>query len=286
MKKMKFRLRRSGLYVSGIDTKKMADCGVYGADCIVLDLETHVPTSQKKFARILVKRAIKKVNFYNSEVTVRINPIETFGEEDLHEIVQEKLNVVMIPEVSDASTVKKVDSLLSDLEKERSIPSRISIIPLIEDAVGLLNVEKIAGASERIVALTLDADDYLLSISGERTKTEGELLYAKSKIVSVAKAYGFQAIDSVFLDENDDEGLYKESLAAKRMGFDGKRIVNPNHVEILHRVFTPPPESIKRAKRIIEEYEKDPERKYFFLDGEIVRRAEVESAMRLLRGAF
>lgn len=283
---MKFRLRRSGLYISGIDTKKMVDCGVYGADSVVLDLETSVPTPQKNFARILVKRALKKVNFYDSEVTVRINPIETFGEEDLREIVQNKLNVVMIPEVSDDKTIKKLDSLLSDLEDERSITNKISIIPLIEDAIGLLSVERIVEASERIVALTLDADDYLLSISGSRTKNEGELIYAKSKIVSVAKAYGCHAIDSVFLDENDDEGLYKESLAAKRMGFDGKRIVNPNHIEIVHRVFTPSLESIERAKRIMSEYKKNPDRKYLFLNGEIVRKAEIESAKRLLRGVF
>jgi len=192
---MKFRLRRSGLYIPGIDTKKIVDSGIYGADSVVLDLESRVSTPQKNFARILVKRALRKVNFYNSEVTVRINPIETFGEEDLHEIVWNKLDVVMVPEVSDSKTIKKVDSLLSDLENERSITDKISIIPLIEDAVGLLNVEKIAKASERIAALTFDADDYLLSISGERTKNEGELIYAKSRIVSVAKAYGYQGID-------------------------------------------------------------------------------------------
>ncbi|MEA1993639.1 MAG: CoA ester lyase [Euryarchaeota archaeon] len=281
---MKGSLRRSGLYISGIGTRKMVDAGVYGADAVVLDLEASVPQAQKKFSRILVKRALKKVNFYSSEVTVRINPLETFGKRDLREIVQEPLDVVMVPEVSTEESIQKMDSILTEIEEERSISHKISIIPLIEDAAGLLNLERMAGKSERIVALTLDADDYLLSISGERTKSERELMYAKSKIVSVAKAYGFQAIDSVFLDESDDKGLYKESLAAKRMGFDGKRVVNPNHIEIVHKVFTPSGERVERAKKIIKEYKKNPKRKEIHIDGEIVRKAEIEHAKRILRG--
>ena len=249
----KDRLRRTRLYLPGNNPDLMLNAGLFGPDAIILDLEDSVAPSEKDAARVLVRNALLQVDFMQSERIVRINPMNTeYGPADLEMVVPVAPDTLLIPKCEVVEDVASVAQKLDELEAEHSVPWRIHLMPLIETARGVWNAYDIAAASDRVVALAFGAEDFTADIGAERTPEGKESFVARSLIVLGAKAAGVQAIDTVYSDVQDVEGLIKSTEESVALGFDGKGVIHPSQIEPIHRVFTPSEERIEYAKRVIE----------------------------------
>lgn len=249
------RLRRSRLYVPGNNPSMLINAGVYGADVLTFDLEDAVSPGEKLAARLLVGELLKEktVDFGRSEVTVRINPLTTpYGKKDLLEIVCERLEGIYLPKAESEEDVIKLDELLTRLEEERGLEvGRIKIFAIIETAKGVLNAYKIATASKRLEAITIGGEDLTADLGGERTPDGMTLFTARQMILLAARAAGVQALDTVYSDIKDAEGLYQEAVTVRKMGYDGKAAIHPSQIEVIHRAFTPTEEEIEYARKVI-----------------------------------
>ncbi|MDD3804067.1 MAG: citrate lyase acyl carrier protein [bacterium] len=256
-KDVEYKLRRSRLYLPGNNPYLMQGVAYYGADGIILDLEDSVPVEEKDSARILVSYALKNMDFGASERMVRINPIDVCGSEDIESVLQQKPDVILIPKCETEHDVKKIAECLEKNEKRFNLYGyQAKIIPIIESAKGVENAYEIASVSERTVALAFGAEDYTVSLGVRKSKCEEELLFARQSIANGAKAAGVQASDTVYSDIDDLNGLRKSTEKSKMLGFDGRGVIHPSQIEIVHSVFMPSVEEIEEAKEIIEVFNK------------------------------
>ena len=283
MKKYK---RRTALYIPGHNPAMVQQGGVYGADMVLLDLEDSVALSEKDAARILVRNMIKTIDFYNTEVTVRINHIDTpFGITDLEYIVPVKPEAIRLPKIETKDDVIRVIELIEKIEKKHGIPSgNIKIHPMIETAIGVQNVFEIAGAHPCIDAITIGGQDLTADMGIVKTKDNAGLDYARKAIVMAAKANRIDALDSVFADINDDEGLRIETEYAKKIGFTGKAVINPRQIDIIHDVFNPTDEEIRVAIKIVKAFNENIAKGIgvFALDGKMIDAPVVTRAQHVL----
>jgi citrate lyase subunit beta/citryl-CoA lyase len=251
------RLRRTRLYMPGNNPDLMRNGGLFGADCVILDLEDSVSPAEKDAARVLVRNTLLCVDYFGCERIVRINPLSTeYGEADLEMIVPCGVDTILIPKCESAGDVRGVEEIVSRIEKEHGIGHEVLLMPLIETARGVLGAFEVAGASERVVALCFGAEDFTADIGAERTREGTESFTARSLIVLGAKATGIQAIDTVFSDIADEEGLVASTEEAMALGFEGKGVIHPAQIAPVHKVFTPSPERIEYAKKVVAAIEK------------------------------
>jgi len=281
---MKDRLRRSRLFLPGNNPKILQDGGVFEADSVILDLEDAVSIDSKDEARILVKWALRDVDFGKSEVLIRVNSPETeFFEADMG-VISDRVDGIVLPKAESKEDVQNVASVLDKIEKEKRIGREIIIIPTIESALGIMNAYDIARAP-RVAALAFGAEDFTKDIGAERTPEGKELWYARSAIVTAAKAAGVQALDTVYPNVHDDEGLRREIEMVRRMGFDGKSAIHPNQIGIIHDVFTPSGEEINKALAVMQAIKEAEEKKsgVIALNGRMIDRPVVERAKKVIR---
>ncbi len=274
------KLRRSRLYVPGNNPRLQINAGIFGSDCIILDLEDSVPPEQKEAARFLVKEALKTLDFEETEVWVRVN--REFLEKDIEQVLVGNPHGICLPKSECAEDVKEVERIIEKYEKMYSIKGT-KLMPIIESARGILNLEEIAGASDRIVALAFGAEDFTRDIGGE--KSWDTLLYARSKLVTVAKSFDIQALDTVYSKIDDIEGLMEETRRIIKMGFDGKGAIHPEQIRYIHECFTPTEEEIEYAKRVMEAIEEAKKKGLgaISLDGRMIDKPIVKRAERILR---
>ncbi len=248
------RLRRSLLYVPGNMPGMLQNIPVFDADGVLIDLEDAVPLAEKDAARLLTASFLRTVAVRDREIFVRINGLDTkYADADLREVLPARPDGIRLPKADGPEVVERLDTLLTEAEESLGLPiGHFAIIPSIESAVGILNVIETAQASPRIVALAFGAEDYTASMEIQRTKTGEELFTARSRVVWAAKAAGVQAIDSIFSDANDMDGLRFETELVKRLGFTGKSLVNPRQIEVVHEVFRPTQAEIDEALEIME----------------------------------
>lgn len=250
----KDRLRRSRLYLPGNEPKFFPNAGLHKPDAVILDLEDSVAPSEKKSARYLVRNALRAVNFYGSERMVRINQLP-MGLDDLKFVVPHNVHVILIPKCESAMTIKDVEEEINIIKAEHNISCEIYLMPIIESALGVVKAYEIASASDKICALTIGLEDYTADIGVERTNEGKESIYARSTVVNAAKAAGVQAIDSVFSDVDDMEGLRTNVMEAKSLGFEGKGCIHPRQIPIVHEAFAPTEKEIEKAKKIVLAFE-------------------------------
>lgn len=250
----KDRLRRSRLYLPGNEPKFFSNAGLHKPDAIILDLEDSVAPNEKNSARYLVRNALCSVDFYGAERMVRINQLP-MGLDDLHFVVPYNVNVILIPKCESAMTVKDVEEEINIIKAQKNISEIIYLIPIIESALGVINAYEIATASDLVCALTIGLEDYTADMGIERTNEGKESFYARCAIANAAKAANVQAIDSVFSDVNDMEGLRQSVLEAKAIGFEGKGCIHPRQIKVVHEAFAPTINEIEKAKKIICAYE-------------------------------
>jgi len=283
------RLRRSLLYVPGNMPGMLQNIPVFDADGVMIDLEDAVPLAEKDSARILARSFLQAFPKRSREIFVRINGLDTkYALDDLREVLPARPDGIRLPKADDPEVVERLDTLLTEYEEKLGLDiGFFSIVPSIESAVGVLNCVKTATASHRIVALAFGAEDYTASMEIQRTRTGEELLGARMQIVWAARAAGLQAIDSVFADANDMEGLRADTELVKRLGFTGKSLVNPRQIAVVHEVFRPTGEEIEHALEVMEAIKKAREMGtgVISLRGRMVDAPVVKRAARTIRTA-
>jgi len=248
------RLRRSLLYVPGNMPGMLQNIPVFEADVVMIDLEDAVPLQEKDAARALTRNFLGFYRERNKEMFVRINPLDTpYGPEDLKDVLPALPDGIRLPKADNPELVERLDTLLTEAEEALGLDlGHFKIIPSIESAQGVLNCVETAKASPRLVALAFGAEDYTASLEIDRSRSGEELFSARTRVVWAAKAAGIQAIDSIFSDANDMEGLRAETALVKRLGFTGKSLVNPRQIEVVHEVFRPTREEIAHALEVME----------------------------------
>lgn len=249
----KDKIRRSRLYLPGNEPKFFLNAGLHKPDGIILDLEDSVAHSEKDAAQLLVRNALRKVDFYGSERMVRINQLPR-GLDDLKFIVPHNVHVILIPKCESREQVIEVETEINRIKKECNISSDIFLMPIIESALGIIRAYEIATASKNICALTIGLEDYTADIGTQRTLEGKESFFARSMIVNAAKAAGVQAIDTVFSDVGDMEGLRNSVLEARSLGFEGKGCIHPRQIPIVHEGFAPTIDEVDKAKRIVDAF--------------------------------
>jgi len=248
------RFRRSRLYLPGNEPKFMINAGLHGPDGVILDLEDSVAPREKDSARILVRNALRQVDLYGAERMVRINQFPA-GLEDLEYVVPHNAHVILIPKCESAEQVQQVDEKVSEILAREGAKREVFLMPIIESALGAIRAYEIASASKRNVALTIGLEDYTADIGARRTLEGRESFWARSQVVNAAKAARIQAIDTVFSDVSDMEGLRQSALEARSLGFEGKGCIHPRQIRIVNEAFVPPEDEVERAKRIVLAFE-------------------------------
>lgn len=247
-------LRRSLLFVPGNNPGMLVNSPVFGSDSVIFDLEDAVSPAEKDTARLLVKNALETINYGDIEIVVRVNGNDTpFWKEDLKTILPQNPDCIMPPKIQCKDDVEQFDEYISKIEEKEGLSKGgVKLIPLIETALGVENAYEIASASDRVVAIFLGAEDLTANLGAKRTKAGEEIFYSRSRIVVAAKAAQVAALDTPFTDVDDEEGLIKDATFAKDLGFDGKTVISPRHIDNVNKVFTPSEEEIQYAKRVIE----------------------------------
>lgn len=242
------RMRRSLLFMPGNNPAMLLAGNLFEADGVILDLEDAVAPTEKDAARILVAHALKTIDYGNCEKVVRINPLDTYGLEDIPFIAKCMPDTLLVPKVESAADIQQVTALL---EKQGETAQNIKLIALLETPKGIANAYEIAGSSSRLVALALGAEDYTAFLGAKRTKSGEEIFAARMAIINAAAAFSLQSIDTPFTDAADDEGLIVDTQLAKSLGFKGKLSINPRQIEGIHEVFNPTLEDINWARKVI-----------------------------------
>ena len=247
------RFRFSRLYLPGNNPKMMLNAGVHKPDGIILDLEDSVAPAKKMEARLLVRNALRQVNFYGSERMVRINQLPD-GLEDLKYIIPHNVHVVLIPKCENISQIKQVEKEISNLINRHEIRQEVFLMPIIETALGVEKAFEITSASGNIVALAIGLEDLTADLGVIRTNEATETLYARTRLVNACKAAGIQAIDSVFSDVGDIEGLRQNVKISRSLGFEGMGCIHPRQISIIHECFAPSKEEIEKAQKIMDAF--------------------------------
>ncbi len=246
------RFRRSRMYVPGNEPKFMLNIGLHAPDCVILDLEDSVAPSAKHEARLLVRNALRSIDFNGAERMVRINQGDR-GLKDLDFIAAHNVHVVLIPKVESPDQVRAVDERIASVVGDEK--HGILLMPIVESALGAIRAYEIATASPNICALTIGLEDYTADICTERTNEGRESFWARSQVVNAARAAGVQPIDTVFSDVSDMEALRQSVLEAKALGFDGKGCIHPRQIAVIHEAFAPSEKELEKAQRIVAAFE-------------------------------
>jgi citrate lyase subunit beta/citryl-CoA lyase len=245
------RMRRTRLYLPGNEPKFFPNAGLHRPDGVVLDLEDSVAPQEKDAARILVRNALRVVDFHGAERTVRINR-GPLGLDDIRAVVPQYPDAILIPKCEDAETVMTMEEEIRSAGKKlRPVPD-VLLIPIIESPLGIVNAYAIASASRRVCALAIGLEDYTAELGVERTAGGAESLFARMTIVNAAKAAGLQALDSVYSDVEDLDGLRASTLESRTLGFDGRGCIHPRQIRVIHEALAPTLEQIGKAKLIVE----------------------------------
>ena len=273
------------MFIPGNNPSMMQDAYIYHPDSIMLDLEDSVTVAEKDAARLLVYQALKTVDYGTIERVVRINPLSTpYGKKDIEAVVKGGVDVIRMPKTETADEVREVEAEIERVEKELGCEGRTLIMAAIESALGIVNAYNIATASKRMMGIALGAEDYSANLKTQRTKEGTELQLARETIVVAARAAGIDALDTVFSNLNDMDAFRAEVELIKRMGFDGKSIINPRQIEIVNEVFAPKEKDIEKARIILAAMKEAAERGsgVVAVNGKMVDRPVVIRAQRTI----
>ena len=278
--------RRALLYMPGDDRRKIEKATTLGVDCICMDMEDGVAMSRKTEARAIIAQAMRELDFGNAERCIRINSIGSGLESyDLVAALATNPDTIVVPKVESAAQVRWVSDHIEsyELSSNRDVGS-IRLMVGVETARGILYLRKIDEADRRLDAIIFGAEDYAASIGARRTKEGTEVLYARQAVITTCVANDLQAIDMVFIDFHDKEGLRLEAEQGAGWGFSGKQVIHPNQVPVVQKAFTPSEEEINYAKRVVETFEASQRegRGAYALDGKMIDMPLLKNARKVL----
>lgn len=271
------------LFVPGNKEAMLAKSLATQADALIWDLEDAVAAGEKDRARTTIGNALRSLNT-SKPIYVRINSLEAgMLKEDLEHIVQENLYGVMLSKAESPSQVHELADTLTALEEKRGLARRaIRIHCILETCLGIVHSYAIASASLRIDGVSFGAEDFTLDLGTSRTRDGGELALARGTVGLAAGAAKIQAIDTVYSDLNDDEGLVKECRAARAAGFRGKFALHPKQIAIINREFSPTPAELAYAEKVVAAFNSSENLGVITVDGKMVDRPVFERARQML----
>ena len=246
------RFRFTRLYLPGNTPSMMINAGIHQPDGIILDLEDSVAPDKKDEARLLVRNALRCIDFYGAERMIRINRFPA-GLEDLECIVPQGPDLILIPKVEDPDQISSVDTRIRESSGKKI--GDIYLMPILESALGIERAYEIACSSRNIVAMTIGLEDYTADLGVERTKEGSESLYARTRLVNACRAAGVQAIDSVYPEVADETGLKDTAMRSRALGFVGMGCIHPRQILIIRKAFQPSPEEVENARQIVLAFE-------------------------------
>ena len=282
----KKRLRRTMMFLNAQKPGLIKDPYIYRPDSIMLDLEDAVAENQKDAARFSLYHALKEINYRGCERVVRINGLDTpYWEEDIHCAVAGGCDAIRIPKTESALDVQRVEAVVEECEKKYGIPEgQTLIMAAIESARGVMKALDICEASERLFGIALSGGDYTKDLQTHITGTGLELMGARQNMIIAARAAGVQCFDTVYTNLDDMEGFRRDVETIHLMGFDGKSIINPRQINIVHEIFTPTQKDIIFAEKVVKEID---EKKalgigVFTVDGKMIDIAFYDGAKRTI----
>ena len=282
----KKRLRRTMMFLNAQKPGLIKDPYIYKPDSIMLDLEDAVAENQKDAARFSLYHALKEINYRGCERVVRSNGLDTpYWEEDIHCAVAGGCDAIRIPKTESALDVQRVETVVEECEKKYGIPEGHTLImAAIESARGVMKALDICEASERLFGIALSGGDYTKDLQTHITGTGLELMGARQNMIIAARAAGVQCFDTVYTNLDDMEGFRHDVETIHLMGFDGKSIINPRQINIVHEIFTPTQKDIIFAEKVVKEID---EKKalgigVFTVDGKMIDIAFYDGAKRTI----
>ncbi|MBW7920058.1 MAG: CoA ester lyase [Anaerolineales bacterium] len=280
--------RRALLYMPGDDWKKIVKATTLGVDCICMDMEDGVAVSRKAEARVTIAKALRELDFGASEKLARVNSIGSGWErDDIDAVLPFRPDGIVIPKVESREQVEWGSRLIEAAElKYGWTLNSIRMLVGVETALGILNLKEIA-AHPRLDGIIFGGEDYAASVGARRTRETVELLYARQAVVAACAAFGLQAIDIVYIDFKDAEGLRLEAEQGAGFGFSGKQIIHPNQVGVTQAAFTPSERMIEEARRIVETFEASQKegKGAYALDGKMIDMPLLKNAQKTLARA-
>ena len=283
------RARRALLYTPGDDINKIRKAATLGVDCVCMDMEDGVAVNRKEIARQTTAEALSTLEFNQSERLARINPVGSGLEiDDLNIVLPSKPDGIVIPKVENGVQITWLSDKISAIEEQNGWSvGGIILIAIIETALSIVNLSEIASADSRLEALILGAEDLAADIGAHRSQSGWEVFHSRSAVVTHAAAYGLQAIDMVYIDFNDIEGLQVQARQGVHLGYDGKQIIHPNQVNPVQEAFTPNDKEIAEAQDIIEAFASHQAlgKGAFAMDGKMVDAPLIKSAQAVLERA-
>lgn len=279
------RLRRTMMFVPASNAGMLRDAYIYGADSIMFDLEDSISLREKDTSRFLLYQAVKTIDYGHIETIVRINALDAGGKDDIHAMVRAGIDGIRLPKTETAQDIYDVEAIIEEAEKQCGrVVGSTKMMAAVESATGVLNAVDIAKASKRLIGIALGAEDYVTNLHTKRSPEGIELFFARSMILHAARNAGIAALDTVYSDVNNEEGLRKEVEIIKQMGFDGKSVINPRQIPIVNSVFAPTEKEIDNAINVINAI-KEAESKgsgVIALNGKMIDKPIVERAERVL----
>jgi citrate lyase subunit beta/citryl-CoA lyase len=246
----KEQFRFSRLYLPGNSPSMMLNAGIHDPNGIILDLEDSVAFTKKKEAQLLVRNALRGIDFYGAERMVRINQFPK-GLEDLKYLIPHNVHMLLVPKCEGADQIKQLEEKIEEIKTKHNIKRPILLMPIIESALGVEKAFEIATASENVVAMAIGLEDYTADLGARRTNEAVESFYARTRMVNACKAAHIQAIDSVFSDVGDMDALRENVKVSKGLGFEGMGCIHPRQIKVIHESFAPETDEIDKAKKIV-----------------------------------
>ena len=282
----KKRLRRSMMFLNCQKPGLIKDPYIYGPDSIMLDLEDAVAENQKDAARYSLFHALKEIDYRGVERVVRINGLDTpHWKEDIRVCVAGGADTIRIAKTERAEDVRAVEEHVVAAEREFGRPEGSTLLmAALESCRGVLNALEICEASDRLIGIALSGGDYTKDLQTVITGTGVELMGARQHMIMAARAAGVQCFDTVFTNLDDMEGFARETEMIKRMGFDGKSLVNPRQIAVVHQIFTPTQKEIIFAEKVVREIDEKKAKGIgvFTVDGRMIDIAFYDGARRTL----
>jgi citrate lyase subunit beta/citryl-CoA lyase len=222
------------------------------ADAAVLDLEDSIPILDKDTARVFIRDSLESAGAGSAEVYVRVNGLVTgLTAEDCNFVVQKGLAGIVLPKVESTTDVIESEKIIERLELERGIKDKIPLLVTIETAKGALKAYDLATASKRVIAMGFGAVDYTRDLGTSLSKEGTELFVPRSLVSMASRAAGVQAIDTVFTDLADEQGLIRDSQTARQLGFKGKYLVHPSQIDVVNKAFSPSSKEVEYARKVV-----------------------------------
>ena len=286
MNEKKNRLRRTMMFLNCQKPGLIRDPYIYGADSIILDLEDAVAANQKDSARYSLYHALREIDYRGAERIVRINGLDTpYWKEDIRVCVAGGADAIRIAKTETAADVKAVEAAVLSAEQEFERPAGSTLLmAALESAKGVLNALEICRSSERLFGIALSGGDFTKDIQTTITGTGVELAGARQHMILAARAAKIQCFDTVYTNLDDMEGFRKDVEMIHMMGFDGKSIINPKQIAVVHEIFTPSEKEITYAKKLIRAIDEQKKQGIgvFTVDGKMVDIAFYDGAVRTL----